>query len=173
MSARSSVDAHDSRPIPRNVRRSALDDLDRQILHLLQQDARIPNNTLAAAVGIAPSTCLARVRALRAAGIIRGFHAEVDLAAMGRGLQAMVAVRMQAGARHQLAAFARRLAARPEVMDLYFLAGADDFLVHVAVEDSDALRIFVLDQLSARPEVALTETSLIFEHLRSNAARRA
>ena len=84
----------------------------------------------------------------------------------------MVAVRMQSGARNQLAGFARRIAARPEVMDLYFLAGADDFLVHVAVEDTDALRVFVLEQLSARTEVALTETSLIFEHVRSTITRR-
>ena len=132
----------------------------------------MPNNALAAAVGIAPSTCLARIRALRASGTIRGFHAEVDPAALGRGLQAMVAVRMQSGARNQLAGFARRIAARPEVMDLYFLAGADDFLVHVAVEDTDALRVFVLEQLSARTEVALTETSLIFEHVRSTITRR-
>ncbi len=131
----------------------------------------MPNNALAAAVGIAPSTCLTRVRALRNAGVIRGFHAEVDPAALGRGLQAMVAVRMQSGARNRLAAFAQRLAARTEVLDLYFVAGADDFLVHVAVEDSDALREFVLEQLSAFTEVALTETSLIFEHVRTSSSR--
>ncbi len=131
----------------------------------------MPNNALAAAVGIAPSTCLARVRTLRTAGVIRGFHAEVDPSALGRGLQAMVAVRMQSGARNRLSAFARRLAARTEVLDLYFVAGADDFLVHVAVEDSEALREFVLEQLSAFPEVALTETSLIFEHVRTSSAR--
>jgi len=142
-----------------------LDETDRRILRLLEQDARMPNNALAAAVGIAPSTCLGRVRALREAGVIRGFHAVIDPAALGRGLQAMIAVRMQAGARGQLPAFAQRIAARPEVLDVYFVAGADDFLIHVAVRDTASLRAFVVDQLSARPEVALTETSLIFEHL--------
>lgn len=142
-----------------------LDETDRRILRLLEQDARVPNNALAAAVGIAPSTCLGRVRALREAGVIRGFHAEIDPAALGRGLQAMIAVRMQAGARSQLTAFAQRIAGRPEVMDVYFVAGADDFLIHVAVRDTTTLRAFVVDQLSARPDVALTETSLIFEHI--------
>ncbi|HEY8721233.1 Lrp/AsnC family transcriptional regulator [Pengzhenrongella sp.] len=142
-----------------------LDQTDRHILRLLEQDARMPNNALAAAVGIAPSTCLGRVRALRSSGVIRGFHAELDPAAVGRDLQAMIAVRMQAGERGQLTAFAERVAARPEVMDVYFVAGADDFLIHVAVRDTATLRAFVVDQLSARPEVALTETSLIFEHL--------
>jgi DNA-binding Lrp family transcriptional regulator len=148
-----------------HVRPSALDDVDRRLVRLLEADARMPNNALAAAVGVAPSTCLARVRALRERGVIRGFHAEIDPAAVGRGLQAMIAVRMQAGARAQLRDFARRVADRPEVMDLYFVAGADDFLIHVAVKDTATLRAFVVDQLSARPEVALTETSLIFEHL--------
>lgn len=142
-----------------------LDETDRRILRLLEQDARVPNNALAAAVGIAPSTCLGRVRALREAGVIRGFHAEIDPAALGRGLQAMIAVRMQAGARSRLTAFAQRIAGRPEVMDVYFVAGADDFLIHVAVRDTTTLRAFVVDQLSARPDVALTETSLIFEHI--------
>lgn len=150
---------------PSIVRRPILDETDQLILRFLEHDARVPNNALAAAVGIAPSTCLGRVRAMRDAGIIRGFHAEIDPAALGRGLQAMIAVRMQAGARGELSAFAQRIAARPEVRDVYFVAGADDFLIHVAVRDTATLRAFVVDQLSARPEVALTETSLIFEHL--------
>jgi DNA-binding Lrp family transcriptional regulator len=154
------------------ARRPALDDIDRHLLALLERDGRMPNNALAAAVGIAPSTCLARVRVLRESGVIRGFHAEVDPAALGRGLRAMVAVRMQSGSREQLATFARHIAARPEVLDVYFLAGADDFLVHVAVRDSESLRVFVVDQLSARPEVAVTQTSLIFEHMTPGTAKR-
>ena len=135
-------------------------------MRLLQQDGRMPNNALAAAAGIAPSTCLARVRALRAAGVIRGFHADVDPQALGRGLRAMVAVRMAAGARPALEPFARSLAALPEVLDVYLLAGADDFLLHVAVRDTAELRRFVVERLSDRPDVATTQTSLVFEHLR-------
>lgn len=145
-----------------------LDDLDRRILAILAVDARTPNNALAASVGIAPSTCLGRVRALRAGGAIRGFHADIDPAALGRPLQAMISVRLQAGARSRMVAFTGRIRRLPEVLDLYFLAGADDFLLHVAAADSAALRDFVVDQLSAYPEVALTETNLIFEHLRGD-----
>lgn len=163
MTVESSARAAQKAPGANDVRTRTLDDVDRRLLRLLEQDARTPNNALAAAVGIAPSTCLARVRALREAGVIRGFHAEIDPTALGRGLQAMIAVRMHA--RDQLAAFARRLAARPEVLDVYFLAGADDFLVHVAVRDTQTLRAFVVEQLSAQREVAMTQTSLIFEHL--------
>ncbi len=143
-----------------------IDDVDRKILEILAADARTPNNALAAMVGVAASTCLSRVRALRTSGAIRGFHADIDPAAVGRPLQAMIAVRLQAGARDRMTAFTDRIRRRPEVMELFFLAGADDFVLHVAAADAGALRDFVVDELSAHTEVALTETNLIFEHLR-------
>lgn len=146
-----------------------LDATDRAILRALRRDARIANNALAELVGVAPSTCLARVRALRESGVIRGYHADVDLAALGHGLQAMVAVRVQAAARSRMGALAREIAARPEVLEVYFLAGKDDFLVRVAARDTAALRAFVVDDLSARPEIAHTETNLVFEHLPAGA----
>lgn len=152
------------------MKKIRVDETDRAILRLLRDDARMPNNALAEAVGIAPSTCLGRVRALRESGVIRGFHADIDPAALGLHLQAMIAVRLQGTARGEMPAFARRIARRPEVMDLYFVAGADDFLIHVAARDTEMLRAFVVDQLSARPEVAYTETSLIFEHLPATAS---
>ncbi len=152
----------------KNVRR-VLDATDRAILRILREDARVPNNALAEAVGIAPSTCLARVRAMRESGVIRGFHADIDPAALGQHLQAMVAVRVQGTARAEMSTLAQQLVRRPEVLDLFFLAGADDFLVHVAARDTETLRAFVVDQLSARPEIAHTETSLIFEHLPAGA----
>ena len=69
-----------------NDRQPPLDDVDRAILEALSDDARIPNSRLAERLGIAPSTCLARVRALRRGGILRGFHADIDMAALGRPL---------------------------------------------------------------------------------------
>ncbi|WP_426595485.1 Lrp/AsnC family transcriptional regulator [Cellulomonas sp. McL0617] len=142
-----------------------LDDIDRAILRELERDGRISNKELAALVGVAPSTCHARVRALRESGVLRGFHAQVNPEAVGRGLQAMIAVRLQAAARARLSDVAHRLAQRPEVRDVYVLAGVDDVLVHVAVRDSPELRRFVLEHLSTRPEVAHTQTSLVFEHV--------
>ena len=154
-----------------NVRPSAraLDEVDRRIVAVLAEQARLPNNALAAAVGIAPSTCLARIRSLRQSGVIRGYHADVDPAALGRPLQAMIAVRLAAGARERMTAFTERIRARPEVLEVFFLGGANDFLLHVATVDAVGLRDFVVDELSAHPEVALTETNLIFEHFRGPA----
>ena len=153
-----------------NEVRLLADPVDRCILEELAADARIPNNALAEKVGIAPSTCLARVRALRQRGVIRGYHADVDPAALGRPLQAMIAVRLQSHARGSMTAFADRVAQLPEVLNVFFLAGANDFLIHIAAASTQNLRDFVVVNLSGNPDVALTETNLIFEHIRSGTA---
>ena len=87
---------------PNDVRHVQLDDIDHILLDELRRDARIPNNALAAAAGIAPSTALGRVRSLVERGVIRGFHAEVDPEALGQGIQAMISVRLQAEARKNI-----------------------------------------------------------------------
>jgi DNA-binding Lrp family transcriptional regulator len=133
------------------------------------EDARISNKDLAERVGVAQSTCLARVRALRERSVIRGYHADVDPRAVGRDLQAMIAIRLQPAARHGMAAFTAALARRPEVLEVYFVAGANDFLVHVACDSTDALRALVGEGLNRDPAVAGTETNLIFEHTRGGA----
>lgn len=145
-----------------------LDAVDRTILQALAADARITNNSLAELAGIAPSTCLGRVRSLRERGVIRGFHADLDPAAIGRPIQAMIAVRMQSHARSHLTEFAAGVSALPEVLNVFFLAGADDFLVHVAARSTENLRNFVVVNLSGNPDMALTETNLIFEHIRAS-----
>jgi DNA-binding Lrp family transcriptional regulator len=150
--------------VPKDVRE--LDDVDRRIVAVLRAQGRLPNNALAERVGVAASTCLTRVRSLVDRGVIAGFHAEVDPAWFGRPIQAMIAVRLRAEARGSIAAFSDRVAGMEHVLNLYFLAGADDFHVHVAASDPDDLRSFVVEQLSSAPEVARTETNLIFQHVR-------
>jgi DNA-binding Lrp family transcriptional regulator len=138
------------------------------LLRALSGDARLPNNALAERVGIAPSTCLARVRALREAGVIRGYHADIDPAALGRPIQAMISVRLQSSARGHIGEFMAKIATLPEVLNVFFLGGADDFHVHIAATGTDNLRDFVVVNLSGDPDVALTETNLIFEHIRAD-----
>src|ERR1700760_3890277 len=117
-----------------------LDDIDRHIVRELARDARIANNALADRVGIAPSTCLARVRSLRERGVIRGYHADVDPAALGLGLQALISVRLQSDARGRLGEFLALVRRLPAVRDVYFVAGADDYLLQVATAGPGALR---------------------------------
>ncbi|PTU55208.1 AsnC family transcriptional regulator [Sphaerisporangium cinnabarinum] len=159
--------ADQGRPaVPKDLRPPALDDVDRRILDVLATDARATNAAVAARVGIAASTCHARVRALVDRGVIRGFRADVDPAALGRGLEALIAIRLQAGARKGLEAFRDYLLTLPDVEGVFFVTGDRDFLLHVAVADSDALRDLVSRTLSVRPEVAGTSTTVIFEHAR-------
>jgi DNA-binding Lrp family transcriptional regulator len=156
-----------SRPRPpKDVRPPEIDDVDRRILILLHRDARMPNSALADAVGIAPSTCHGRVRRLHELGVIRGFYADIDPAAIGLSLQAMISVSLQANARAKIRSFIQQIRRNPRVIDVYFLAGADDFLLHVAASDTEDLRAFVVENLNSDADVAGTQTSLIFEHLR-------
>ena len=151
---------------PKDVRPIELDDTDRRILTALHADARISNSALAELVGIAPSTCHGRVRRLQDLGVIRGFYADIDPVALGLSLQAMISVSLQSNARGRIGTFIHHIRRRPQVMDVYFLAGADDFILHVAAKDTDDLRSFVVENLNADADVAGTQTSLIFEHLR-------
>ena len=150
----------------KDVRPADLDAVDRRILSLLHGDARITNNALAEAVGIAPSTCHGRVRRLVDIGVIRGFYTDVDPVAVGLPLQAMISVTLQSNARGKIRSFIQQIRRRRQVMDVYFLAGADDFILHVAARDTEDLRSFVVENLNADADVAGTQTSLIFEHLR-------
>jgi len=150
-----SVRPNDVRPL--------IDETDRRILEVLAVEARIPNNALAERVGIAPSTCLGRVRALVASGVIRGFYADIDPEAVGHPLQAIIAIRLQVDARDVIHSFAKRLAGMAEVRNVFFVAGGHDFFVRVATQDIAELRQFVLVNLSGSPEVAATETNVILE----------
>jgi DNA-binding Lrp family transcriptional regulator len=150
----------------KDVRPADVDDVDRRILTALHADARISNSALAEAIGIAPSTCHGRVRRLQELGVIRGFYTDINPAAIGLALQAMISVTLQSNARGKIRNFIQHIRNKPQVMDVYFLAGADDFILHVAARDTEDLRAFVVENLNADADVAGTQTSLIFEHLR-------
>ncbi len=143
-----------------------VDAIDQAMLELLARDARITNQRLAQRVGIAPSTALARLRSLRERGVIRGFHAEVDLAALGRPLQALIAVRLAVHARDQIDDFTNTVRRLPGVLMVFHLTGVTDYLVWVATADAQDLREFVVDHLATHPSVSHAETSLIYEHRR-------
>jgi DNA-binding Lrp family transcriptional regulator len=144
----------------------SVDAVDRALLELLAHDARITNQRLADRVGVAPSTALSRLRSLRERGVIRGFHAEVDLAALGRPLQALIAVRLAVHARDQIDDFTSAVRQLPGVLMVFHLTGVTDYLVWVAASDAQDLREFVVDHLATHPSVAHAETSLIYEHHR-------
>jgi DNA-binding Lrp family transcriptional regulator len=156
---------HSPGPPPRA--RPLIDEIDRRIVEILMVDGRVTNASLAAAVGIAPSTCVARVRSLQDRGIVKGFHAEIDPAALGRPIQALIAVRLSAHSRGQIDEFRAAAARLPGVLAVFHISGVNDYLLHVAAGSTAELRDFVLDHLTASPAVAHAETSIIFEHVRA------
>src|SRR3954463_374325 len=148
---------------------SELDSVDRAILRALQDDARQTNRELAAAVHVAPSTSSERVKALRADGVIRGYHADIDYGALGRHVQALTAVTIRPPTREIIEAFRNWVSTLPEIVGVFVVSGAADFLLHVAVPDTDALYAFVIDRLTERPEIADVNTSVVYEHMRRTA----
>lgn len=152
----------------KDLRTTELDDVDRALVDQLSRDARATNAELAAGAGVAPSTAHARIRALEARGVVRGYHASVDQALLGRGLQAIIGVTLRPGKRQEsLTEFTAQVQGLPQVIQVFFLGGVDDFLVHVAVADSSELRRFVVDHISEQVTVASTRTSVIFSYTRN------
>ena len=123
-----------------------MDELDLAILRELQSDARKTNRDLAASVGVSSTTALERTRSLRARGIITGASLEVDLGSIGRGVQALVAVRIRPPSREVIEAFRDWVSGLPET-----------------------LGVFVIDRLTQRREVADVRTTVVYEHIRNRA----
>ena len=144
-----------------------MDRIDEAILECLQNDGRMSNKILAAQVGLAPSSCLERVRRLQSKGIITGFGAQVSPTALGIGLQAFVSVRLAQHSRAAVDAFREHLSTLPEVVAIYHVAGQEDFIVHVAVQNAEHLRNLTLDGFTTRAEVAKLNTALVYEHIGS------
>jgi DNA-binding Lrp family transcriptional regulator len=159
---RPSLPGTPSRSGHRHESRDLLDTVDTAILRELQLDGRIPNKALAERVGIAPSTCLDRTARLQRLGVITGFHAEVSPAAIGRGVEALLAVQFLAHKRPLVDPFIDFARSLPETRVLLHLTGDDDFLVHVCCTDAADLRRLVLE-FTARREVGRVHTNLIFE----------
>jgi DNA-binding Lrp family transcriptional regulator len=144
-----------------------MDELDSAIVRHLQRDARQTNRDLARTLGIAPSTCLERVRALRERGVVTGYHAEVSLPALNRHVQALLHVQIRPLSRAVIQGFKQYVAGLPEVLSVFVVAGGDDFLVHVAVPSVDSLHAFLMDKVSKRREIVGFRSSIIYQHSRN------
>jgi DNA-binding Lrp family transcriptional regulator len=138
-----------------------LDSVDKALLRELQNDARQTNKALAEKVGVAPSTCLERVRELRARGVIKGFRADVDPAAIGRPMEAILSIQQRGSHKTATEMLLDEVSALPETVRVMALTGTTDFIIHVAVRDMDHLRDLVWG-LIERPEVGRVQSSLVF-----------
>ena len=143
-----------------------LDSVDLALLRALQADGRTTNAELAAQAGVAPSTALTRLRALRERGVLRGVHADVDPAQVGRPLQVIIAVRLHGHTEAHVEAFRALVPTLPGVSQVFHIAGQDDYLIHAAAASADAVRSLILGRITKHPAVRSTQTHLVFEHLR-------
>ncbi|MGV8882974.1 MAG: Lrp/AsnC family transcriptional regulator [Rhodoglobus sp.] len=149
---------------------TVLDDLDLRMIEVLRVDGRISNVALATALGVAPSTAHTRLRSLVDRGVITDFMASIDQRSLGLTLQAIIGVTLRPGARQEsITRFSHEVRDLPQVLQIFFLGGADDFVIHISVQDSSAIRGFVLF-LSAHPTVASTRTSIVFDYHRNGVA---
>jgi Lrp/AsnC family leucine-responsive transcriptional regulator len=131
-----------------------MDPTDRAILGHLQEDGRLTNVELAARLNLSPSPCLRRVRALEAAGAIRGYHAEIDPSAVGRGFEVVVHVELMLKDRATVEAFEERIAQMDAVVECRRMFGIPDYVVRVAVADAAAYEAFYMTQLAELPGLA-------------------
>ncbi|AUH40031.1 Lrp/AsnC family transcriptional regulator [Streptomyces sp. CMB-StM0423] len=142
-----------------------MDDVDRSILAVLERDGRISNNELAARVGLTPSPCLRRVRQLEESGVIRGYRALIDPAAVGRGLRVFAGVRLMRHTRAAVVAFEEQVGELPEVIACHHITGNFDYLLQVEVADLPAYEDFHANQLAALPGVGTVNSFVIMKTL--------
>lgn len=138
----------------------ALDAIDRAIVDRLRQDGRISNQALADAVGLSPSPCLRRVRHLEDAGVITGYAARIDEAALGLAVSVFVSVKLERQVEDALARFEHAVAGRPEVVDCWLMTGSQDYLLRVVAPNLAAYERFLTEALTRIPGVASIESSL-------------
>jgi DNA-binding Lrp family transcriptional regulator len=147
-----------------------MDKIDGRILRELQQDASLSNVELARRVGLSPSPCLARVRALEQTGVIRQYVALADAARLGLGLNVFINISLRTQGKDALARFEQRIAEHDEVMECYLMTGDSDYLIRVVVADIAALERFILDQLTPIADVEKIRSSFALKQVRYKTA---
>lgn len=140
-----------------------LDKIDLQLLRALDQQPDLTNKALATRLGLAESTCAYRVRALRDAGVLTVRRLGLNARALGFPLQAVIKVRLGSHSEQHVNRLYDDLVHAPGVIQAFHVAGEDDFHLHVAVKDAEALRDFVLRHVTVHRVVRHTETQLVFE----------
>lgn len=146
---------------------SKLDPIDRMILAELQSDGRMTNVELARRVGISAPPCLRRVRTLEEAGLIKGYHADVNVRELGFEVQVFAMVGLHSQAEADLTAFENLCRAWPLVRECHMLNGEIDFILKCVAPDLSSFQRFLTEQLLSAPNVASVKTSLVIRCAKS------
>ena len=144
--------------------------VDAKILQQLQNNARISNVDLARAVGLSPSPCLRRVRALEESGVIRRHVALLEPGALGLDVSVFVQVSLEKQVDQALERFEAAVMKRSEVMECYLMTGDSDYLLRVVAPDIASFRRFLLDHLTRIPGVASIKSSFALKQVKYGTA---
>ena len=147
-----------------------LDAIDRRILDIIQNEGRIPNAELAQRIGLSPSPCWRRVRALEDAEIIRGYVTVVDPQAIGLPVNVFAMVTLDKQVESALDHFEKKITERPEVMECYLMTGDFDYLLRVVVADLAAYERFLMDYLTRVEGIASIKSSFALKQVRYKTA---
>jgi Lrp/AsnC family leucine-responsive transcriptional regulator len=143
-----------------------LDRYDRRILEVLQQEGRISNQELAERIGLSPSPCLRRVRALEESGLIRGYRALLDANKIGLSLMALIHISMDRHTPERFANFEERVSALPEVLECLLVTGQDaDYQLKVVVHDMDAFQALLLEKITRIEGVSGVHSSFVLRRV--------
>ena len=143
-----------------------LDRYDRHILEILQQDGRISNQDLADRIGLSPSPCLRRVRALEESGLITGYRALLDAKKLGLSLMALIGISMDQHTPERFANFEALVAENPEVLECLLITGQDaDYQLKVVVRDMDAYQDLLLNRITRIPGVTGVRSSFVLRRV--------
>ena len=145
--------------------KQTLDAIDRQILHHLQENARIPNVDLARRVGLSPSPCSRRVHELETEGVIRRYATLIDPGAAGLPVSVFISVTLETQVERNLEVFETAISELPEVMECYLMTGDADYLLRVVVPDLAAYRQFLMDHLTRIPGVSNIRSSFALKQV--------
>lgn len=142
-----------------------MDRIDQSILTNLQDNARISNVELASAVGLSPSACLRRVTLLEKAGIIDGYHAQLNAGKMGHDVLVLVQITLEGQSADMLAEFEAAAARIPQVLAVFLIAGESDYILRIAARDVGDFGRLHADHLSALPHVLRMESSFVMREV--------
>ncbi len=143
-----------------------LDEIDRKIVHLLQQEGRMPNNELASRIGLTTTPTLERVRRLEREGVIEGYSANLNREAVGKGLTVFVTVTLNVHQLNLMEEFTSAVKAIPEILACYNTTGEGDFLLHVVAKDTKDYEKLMRTKLTTLPDVQRLHTSIVLNTIK-------
>lgn len=147
-----------------------LDEIDKKILMLLQENSRITNKELSEQLGLSTTPIFERVKKLEKSGMITKYVALLDRKLAGKDLLALIAISLKQHSRPLINSFMNQINALPEVLEFFHTTGKSDFIIKVAIADMEEYQDFILNKLSSIDEVANLETSFVMSEIKSSTA---